>query len=285
MTRYDFMFVFDAKNANPNGDPDAGNMPRIDPETGKGVITDVCLKRKIRNYVQLKYQDGVNHRIYFKDAVVLNNLNKEAYDAAGLSPAKELPKELKKARELTTFMCRNFYDIRTFGAVMTTDVNCGQVRGPVQLSFANSLDPIFIAEHAITRSSVTNEKDVAKVRTMGRKYTIPYGLYVAYGFVNPRLAAETGFNEDDLALLWEALGKAFEFDQSAARPAGSMAARKLIVFKHESELGNAPSHKLFELVRIARANDPKAPPRSFEDYTVAIDREDCPKGVTIEELV
>ena len=168
---------------------------------------------------------------------------------------------------------------------MTTDVNCGQVRGPVQLSFANSLDPIFIAEHAITRSSVTNEKDVAKVRTMGRKYTIPYGLYVAYGFVNPRLAAETGFNEDDLALLWEALGKAFEFDQSAARPAGSMAARKLIVFKHESELGNAPSHKLFELVRIARANDPKAPPRAFEDYTVAIDREHCPKGVTIEELV
>ena len=171
-------------------------------------------------------------------------------------------------------------------AVMAMEVNCGQVRGPVQLSFANSLDPIFIAEHAITRSSVTNEKDAAnKEREMGRKYTIPYGLYVAYGFVNPRLAAETGFNEDDLALLWEALGKAFEFDQSAARPAGSMAARKLIVFKHESELGNAPSHKLFELVRIARANDPKAPPRAFEDYTVAIDREHCPKGVTIEELV
>ena len=285
MTRYDFMFVFDAKNANPNGDPDAGNMPRIDPETGKGVITDVCLKRKIHNYVQLKYQDGVNHRIYFKDAVVLNNQNREAYDAAGLPPSKDLPKELKKARELTAFMCRNFYDIRAFGAVMTTDVNCGQVRGPVQLSFANSLDPIFIAEHAITRSSVTNEKDVAKVRTMGRKYTIPYGLYVAYGFVNPRLAAETGFNEDDLALLWEALEKAFEFDQSAARPAGSMAARKLIVFKHESELGNAPSHKLFELVKIARANDPKAPPRAFEDYAVAIDKEHCPKGVTIEELI
>lgn len=186
--------------------PDAGNMPRIDPETGKGVITDVCLKRKIRNYVQLKYQDGVNHRIYFKDAVVLNNLNKEAYDAAGLSPAKELPKELKKARELTAFMCRNFYDIRTFGAVMTTDVNCGQVRGPVQLSFANSLDPIFIAEHAITRSSVTNEKDVAKVRTMGRKYTIPYGLYVAYGFVNPVLR----LRPDSMRTIWLCCGRRWE---------------------------------------------------------------------------
>lgn len=282
MNRYDFMFVFDAKNANPNGDPDAGNMPRIDPETGLGVITDVCLKRKIRNYVQLKYKDGQGHRIYFKDSVVLNNLNKEAYTAVGEN-FKELPKDLKKARELTQFMCRNFYDIRTFGAVMTTEVNCGQVRGPVQLSFANSKEPIFIAEHSITRSSVTNEKDLEKGRTMGRKYTVPYGLYVAYGFVSPRLAAETEFTEDDLALLWESLMNAFENDQSAARPAGSMAMRKLIIFKHDSELGNAPSHKLFDLVKIARKEGSEGPARSFDDYTVTVAKEKCPSGVTIEE--
>jgi len=285
MNRYDFIFVFDAKNANPNGDPDAGNMPRIDPETGLGVITDVCLKRKIRNYVQLKFKDGTGHRIYFKDGVILNNQNKEAYTAVGLPPDNKLPKDLKKARELTGFMCKNFFDIRTFGAVLTTEVNCGQVRGPVQLSFSNSKDPVFIAEHSITRSSVTKEKDAEKERTMGRKYTVPYGLYVAFGFVNPRLAEETGFSEDDLKLLWEALEKAFEFDQSAARPAGSMAARKLIVFKHESDLGNAPAHKLFELVKIEKKSDLQGPPRAFTDYVVSIDKAACPAGVSIEEKI
>ncbi len=285
MNRYDFVFIFDAKNANPNGDPDAGNMPRIDPETGLGLITDVCLKRKIRNYVQLKYRDGQGHRIYFKDGVVLNNQNAEAYSAIGEKPSDKLPKEVAKAQALTRFMCDNFFDIRTFGAVMTTGVNCGQVRGPVQMSFANSQEPVFIAEHAITRSSVTNEKDAEKERTMGRKYTIPYGLYIAYGFVNPRLAEQTGFGEADLALLWEALGNAFEFDQSAARPAGSMASRKLIVFKHESELGNAPAHKLFELVNVKRKNPEAGPAREFNDYEVSINRAACPVGVSIEELL
>ncbi len=285
MNRYDFVFIFDAKNANPNGDPDAGNLPRTDPETGLGVITDVCLKRKIRNYVQLKYRDGQGHRIYFKDGVVLNNQNAEAYTAINEKPSDKLPREVAKADALTRFMCDNFFDIRTFGAVMTTAVNCGQVRGPVQLSFANSKEPVFIAEHAITRSSVTNEKDAEKERTMGRKSTIPYGLYIAYGFVSPRLAEQTGFGEADLALLWEALGKAFEFDQSAARPAGSMASRKLIVFKHESELGNAPAHKLFELVDVKRRNPDAGPARDFSDYEVTVNRAACPAGVTVEELL
>lgn len=285
MNRYDFMFVFDARNANPNGDPDAGNMPRIDPETGLGVITDVCLKRKIRNYVQLKFKDGQGHRIYFKDGVILNDQNEAVCKEIGMPVSNKLPKELEKARALTGAMCKKFFDIRTFGAVLTTEVNCGQVRGPVQLSFANSKDPVFIAEHSITRSSVTNKKEAEKGRTMGRKYTIPYGLYVAYGFVNPRLAEETGFGDDDLALLWEALEKAFEFDQSAARPAGSMAARKLIVFKHESELGNAPAHKLFELVDIHTKSELQGPPRSFSDYVVSINKAACPAGVSIEERI
>ena len=283
MTRYDFMFVFDAKNANPNGDPDAGNMPRIDPETGKGVITDVCLKRKIRNYVQLKYQDGVNHRIYFKDAVVLNNLNKEAYDAAGLSPAKELPKELKKARELTTFMCRNFYDIRTFGAVMTTFVkgalNCGQVRGPVQLGFARSIDPIMSQEVTITRVAITTEADAEKKGTeMGRKYIVPYGLYRAEGYVSANLARKTtGFSEEDLELLWQAILNMFELDHSAAR--GKMAVRELIIFKHDSELGNAPAYKLFDLVKVSH-RESVAVPRTYSDYIVDVDEAHLPSGVS-----
>lgn len=285
MNRYDFVYLFDAADANPNGDPDAGNLPRVDPETGHGLVTDVCIKRKIRNYVALK--GGDRNRIYFSDGAVLNNLHKEGWKGAGLEGEKDkskLPKDVLKARQITQFMCRNFFDIRTFGAVMGTEVNCGQVRGPVQISFARSIDPIIASEHAITRSSVTNERDLEKGRTMGRKFTIPYGLFRAQGVVNPFLAAQTGFDNEDLALLWEALTRAFDIDQSAARPAGSMAARKLIVFKHETELGNAPAHKLFDLVGVARAGDAAKPPRAFSDYAVTIDRAGLPAGVELIEM-
>jgi CRISPR-associated protein Csd2 len=285
MTRYDFVYLFDAADANPNGDPDAGNLPRVDPETGHGLVTDVCLKRKIRNYVAMRGGEG--NRIYFSDGAVLNNLHKEGWVAAGLEKEKDKsksPKEVAKAREITTFMCANFFDIRTFGAVMSTEVNCGQVRGPIQVSFARSIDPIVSSEHAITRSSVTNEKDLEKGRTMGRKFTVPYALYQTRGVVNPHLAAQTGFGEKDLELLWEALIKAFEFDQSAARPAGSMAARALIVFKHESALGNAPAHKLFDLVKVKRVDETK-PPRAFSDYEVSIDKAGVPTGVELIEMI
>ena len=282
--RYDFVFIFDVKDANPNGDPDAGNLPRIDPETGHGLVTDVCLKRKIRNFVALK--GGENNRIYFTEGAVLNNIHKEAYKHLGFqSVTKKLPKDVKEAKELTMFMCNNFYDIRTFGAVMSTEVNCGQVRGPVQLSFARSIEPIVSLEHAITRSSVTNEKDFEKERTMGRKFTVPYAVYRAHGFVNPFLVEQTGFDDDDLKLLWESLKNAFQFDQSAARPAGSMAARKLIVFKHDSALGSAPSHELFELVTVKRATDIAAPPRLFSDYNIDIDSSNVPQGITLEEKI
>jgi len=291
MNRYDFVFMFDVNDANPNGDPDAGNLPRMDPETGQGLVTDVCLKRKIRNYVDLKFKNegekdqGVRHEIYFADHAVLNNQHKRAYDSIGEKPPnKKLPKETEKARAVTRFMCQNFYDIRTFGAVMTTEVNCGQVRGPVQMSFARSVDPIVSSEHAITRSSVTNEKDLEKERTMGRKFTVPYALYVAHGFVNPFLADETEFSDDDLALLWEALINAFQFDQSAARPAGSMAARKLIVFKHDSQLGNAPSHKLFDTVSVEK-NCGDKPARDFSDYSVNIDESTIPEGVQLIDKI
>lgn len=285
MTRYDFSFIFDVKDANPNGDPDAGNLPRVDPETGHGLVTDVCLKRKIRNYVALK--GGSGNRIYFSEGVVLNNIHEEGWVAAGLGDAKDktkLPKDLAKANAIKAFMCKNFFDIRTFGAVMSTEVNCGQVRGPVQLSFARSIDPIVSSEHAITRSSVTNERDLDKERTMGRKFTVPYGLYLANGFVNPYLAEQTGFGDKDLDLLWEAFRNAFQFDQSAARPAGSMASRKLILFKHATNLGNAPSHKLFERIKVSK-KDPSQPARSFTDFEVAVDRKDLPSGVEIIELI
>jgi CRISPR-associated protein Csd2 len=288
MNRYDFVYLFDVKDANPNGDPDAGNLPRIDPETGEGLVTDVCLKRKIRNFVALK--GGVGNRIYFTEGVVLNKTNEEGWKAAGLEKEKDKKKapNKDKAMEITGFMCKKFFDIRTFGAVMSTEVNCGQVRGPVQISFARSIDPIVSSEHAITRSSVTNERDLEKERTMGRKFTVPYALYRAHGVVNPFLATHekkgTGFSEDDLKMLWDALVNAFEHDQSAARPAGSMAARKLIVFKHASELGNSPSHKLFELVTVQCKNKEK-PPRSFGDYEVQINSEQLPAGVDLLEML
>ncbi len=281
MNRYDFVYLFDVKDANPNGDPDAGNLPRIDPETGDGLVTDVCLKRKIRNYVAIKEKNAPPNEIYFTEGAVLNLTHKRAYDYIKEKPEpKKLPKDLAKARELTAFMCRNFYDIRTFGAVMSTEVNCGQVRGPVQFSFSRSIDPIVSSEHAITRSSVTNEADKEKERTMGRKYTVPYALYRAHGFVNPFLAEQTGFGENDLELLWEALLNAFQFDQSAARPPGSMAARKLIIFKHENPLGNTPSHVLFERVKIERT-DHSRPARDYSDYTIEIDDKNLPPGISI----
>jgi CRISPR-associated protein Csd2 len=289
MNRYDFVYLFDVKDANPNGDPDAGNLPRIDPETGQGLVTDVCLKRKIRNYVALKGGEG--NRIYFTEGAVLNRLHEEGWKAAELEnerDKKKLPKDLQKAKKIVSFMCDNFYDIRTFGAVMAMEVNCGQVRGPVQISFARSIDPIITSEHAITRSSVTNERDADKERTMGRKFTVPYALYRAHGVVNPFLATDdkkgTGFNEKDLELLWNALKNAFEFDQSAARPAGSMAARQLIVFKHASALGDEPSHKLLERITVS-CKDKEKPPRSFSDYEVQINRENLSSGVELIEML
>ncbi len=289
MNRYDFVYLFDVKDANPNGDPDAGNLPRVDPETGQGLVTDVCLKRKVRNYVDVAKKGEDGYRIYFGEKAVLNRLHNEAWDnhsdpkVQAEKSRKSLPKESDKAAELTRYMCQNYFDIRTFGAVMSMEVNCGQVRGPVQISFARSIDPIVSSEHAITRSSVTNERDLDKERTMGRKFTVPYALYRAHGFVNPFLAEQkTGFSEKDLDLLWEALINAFQFDQSAARPAGSMAPRNLIIFEHDKPLGNAPSHKLFELVTISRRNKTK-PPRDYADYEVMIDRESIPKGVSLIE--
>lgn len=283
MNRYDFVYVFDAKDANPNGDPDAGNLPRIDAETGHGLVTDVCLKRKIRNYVEMTRGNESPNRIYFREREVLNRLHEEAWTHIGEKPSKDLPKDVAKAKALTGFMCANFFDIRTFGAVMSTEVNCGQVRGPVQISFARSIDPIVAQEHAITRNSVTNERDLVKARTMGRKFTIPYGVYRAHGFVNPFLAAQTGFGEDDLALLFEALERAFQFDQSASRPPGSMTARKLIVFEHGSELGNAPSHQLLEAVGIRR-RDGATVPRDFSDYEVTVDSDQIPAGVSLKGI-
>lgn len=266
--RYDFLYLFDCTNANPNGDPDAGNLPRIDAETGHGLVTDVCLKRKIRNFIETTQPEL---RIYFKEFAIHNQQHEEAYTALDLGdPKKAKRAEKDKARE---WMCQNFYDVRTFGAVMSTKVNCGQVRGPVQLSFSSSIDPIVAAEHAITRTSVTDVKDIEKERTMGRKFTIPYGLYKAQGFINPFLAEQTGFSDtgenNDLELLFSALENAFQFDQSAARPAGSMNARSFIIFKHENQLGKAPSHKLLEGVTVKRKEGVEVP-RSFQDYDVVI---------------
>jgi CRISPR-associated protein Csd2 len=280
--RYDFLFLFDCQDANPNGDPDAGNLPRIDVETGQGLVTDVCLKRKIRNFVALTGGGQEGKRIYFTEGAVHNLQHKGAFEAIGETPAKSVKPEIKD--KATAWMCQTYYDVRTFGAVMSTEVNCGQVRGPVQLSFARSIDPIVSSEHAITRTSVTNEKDIEKERTMGRKFTIPYGLYKAQGFVNPFLANQTGFTDDDLELLFTALENAFQFDQSAARPAGSMSPRALIVFKHDSALGSAPSHKLFELVTVKKKDGVEVP-RSFDDYEVKIERESLPKGIEIIERI
>lgn len=278
--RYEFVLLFDVENGNPNGDPDAGNTPRVDPETGHGLVTDVCLKRKIRNYVALAKDQAEGFKIYVQEKSVLNRTNEEAYKAFDLkSEAKKLPKKIEDALRITGWMCANFYDIRAFGAVMTTEVNCGQVRGPVQLAFAKSVEAIIPQEITITRMAVTNEKDLEKERTMGRKHIVPYGLYVAHGFISAPLAEKTCFSEEDLELLWESLLNMFEHDRSAAR--GLMSSRKLFVFKHENKMGNAPAHKLFELIDINRAEGSIGPARSFKDYTVIVGS--VPPGVILQE--
>lgn len=284
--RYDFVILFDVENGNPNGDPDAGNMPRVDPETGYGLVTDVCLKRKIRNYVETLKEDEDGYRIYIKDGVPLNRSDRTAITALGISEdlkaAKKSDPEID--RKLRDYMCANYYDIRTFGAVMTTFVkgalNCGQVRGPVQIGFARSIDPIVPQEVTITRVAITTEADAEKKGTeMGRKHIVPYALYRAEGFVSANLARKTtGFSEDDLALFWQAILNMFENDHSAAR--GKMAVRELIIFKHDSELGNAPSYKLFDAVTVAR-KDGIAVPRSYQDYTVTV-ADTLPEGVHCE---
>lgn len=294
--RYEFVILFDVENGNPNGDPDAGNMPRVDPETGYGLVTDVCLKRKIRNYVETAKENEKGYRIYIKDGVPLNRSDLEAY--ADLGVDEKTIKEAKKKdstldERVRDFMCQNFYDIRTFGTVMTTFVkaalNCGQVRGPVQLGFARSVEPVVPQEVTITRVAITTEADAEKKGTeMGRKHIIPYGLYRAEGYVSANLARKvTGFSEEDLALLWEAIINMFEHDHSASR--GKMAVRELIVFKHDSELGNAPSYKLFDTVTVTRkqngTQDEHIPARCYADYEVHIDEAAIPEHVTCMRMI
>lgn len=294
--RIDFVLLFDVKDGNPNGDPDAGNMPRIDAETGHGLVTDVALKRKLRNFVQLVKGAQPPYDIYIKEKAVLEQTHRKAYeaigageeladdgDAKGKKKRKGSADSVDKARD---WICRNFFDVRTFGAVMSTGVNCGQVRGPVQLTFARSADPVVASEHAITRMAVATEAEAEKQqgdnRTMGRKHTVPYALYRAHGFVSAFLARQTGFSSDDLELLMQGLAQMFEHDRSAAR--GEMATRGLYVFQHESELGNAPAHRLFEQVRV-KLNDGVAAPRSFADYTVLADDATLPAGVVLQRRV
>ncbi len=281
--RYEFVLLFDVKDGNPNGDPDAGNLPRIDPETGNGLVTDVCLKRKVRNYVGLTQNDEAPNKIYVKEKAVLTLQQKEAYDAL----SDEEKEDASATEQARAWMCKNFYDIRTFGAVMSLkEFNCGQVRGAVQMGFARSKDRIFTGEHTITRMAVATEAEAEKQkgdnRTMGRKFTIPYGLYEVHGFISAPLAKQTGFSEDDLDLFWNALINMFDHDRSAAR--GEMASRKLIVFKHDSELGNAPAHKLFETVSVEK-NCGDKPPRAFSDYTVTVDKAAVPQGVEVVEML
>ncbi|MBA3996841.1 MAG: type I-C CRISPR-associated protein Cas7/Csd2 [Candidatus Accumulibacter sp.] len=284
--RYDFVLVFDVRDGNPNGDPDAGNLPRLDAESGHGLVTDVSLKRKVRNFVGLVKGETPPFDIYVKEKAVLNQTHEKAYVAVGAEEELKGDKKRKgsgdtvdKARQ---WMCANFFDVRTFGAVMSTGVNCGQVRGPVQLTFARSVDPIVTQEHSITRMAVATEAEAEKQqgdnRTMGRKHTVPYGIYVAHGFVSSFLAKQTGFGEEDLELLWQALEQMFEHDRSAAR--GEMATRGLYVFKHDSELGNAHAHTLFDRIAIQRKAGIEVP-RSFADYEVTVNEADLPAGVTL----
>jgi len=282
--RYEFVLLFDVHDGNPNGDPDAGNLPRIDPETGNGLVTDVCIKRKVRNYIGLLKGEQPPFEIYVKEKAVLNLQHERAYKAFDMKPeSKKLPKNEKDAKKITDWMCQNFFDVRTFGAVMATEVNAGQVRGPVQLGFARSVEPIFTGEHTITRMAVTKVEDLQKERTMGRKFTVPYALYRCHGFLSAPLAKQTGFSEDDLSLLWDALANMFEHDRSAAR--GQMTTQKLVAFKHESKIGNAPAQKLFDLVKVKRSTDPAKPAREFADYEVTIDSASLPQGVTLEEKI
>lgn len=284
--RYDFVYFFEVTDGNPNGDPDAGNLPRVDPETNQGLVTDVCLKRKVRNYVAEVKPDAPEYKIYVRDKAVLNEQHELAYLANNLKPeSKKLPKDESKAREITQWMCRNFYDIRAFGAVMTTEVNSGQVRGPIQLTFSRSLDPVVSAEFAITRCAVTNKKDAESERTIGRKFTVPYGLYRCHGFLNASLAGATGFSEDDLELFKDALNNMFEVDRSAAR--GLMSPVRCFAFRHEKKTGNARADQLFAMVKAELKPELAAeskPPRSHRDYTIALEG-NLPDGVTVEEWV
>ena len=311
--RHDFVLIFDVKNGNPNGDPDAGNLPRLDPETNHGLVSDVSLKRKIRNYVELARTGEAGHHIYVREGSILNEAHRQAYvalrpdDGKAKKDAKLNPKDDDEAVKLRDWMCANFFDVRTFGAVMSTGINCGQVKGPVQITFANSVEPILPVEISITRMAATNEAEQKKRaegddgdartdnRTMGRKHIVPYGLYVAHGFISAKFAERTGFSEADLDLLIEALTSMFEHDRSAAR--GEMTTRKLIVFRHENALGNAPAHLLFGRVKIGRNVDGEfrsledrgignlGPTRNFTDYAVSIDKADLPAGVEILELL
>jgi CRISPR-associated protein Csd2 len=282
--RYEFVLLYDVENGNPNGDPDAGNMPRIDPETGYGIVTDVCLKRKIRNYAELVKGDKAGYRIYIKEGIPLNQNHIEAYEAVGSKTKEKL--NVAHVNEARQWMCANFFDVRTFGAVMTTGDNCGQVRGPVQINFSRSIDPIVQQEVTITRQTVTKIEDAEKERTMGRKHIVPYGLYRVEGYISAKLANDvskgTGFSEEDLELLWDALVNMFEHDHSAAR--GKMATRKLVIFKHENDLGNAPSHILFDLVKVKKGETVTIP-RKYDDYQVEIDWNKIPEGVSIVERI
>lgn len=277
--RIDFLYIFDVQDGNPNGDPDAGNLPRIDAETGEGLVTDVCLKRKVRNYVQFVKNHADGYDIFIKEKAILNNEISKAYDDDEVKNAKD------KTEAARRFMCNHYYDIRAFGAVMSTGKNAGQVRGPIQMTFSRSVDPIATNEHSITRMAVATEKEAEKQngdnRTMGRKATVPYGVYVCHGFVSANLAKQVGFSQEDLDLFFEALVNMFDVDRSAAR--GFMSARKLITFRHDSELGNAPANKLFDLVSIKKVGSQVA--RSFDDYEVTINREALPSGVEIFEVI
>ena len=275
--RIDFVYIFDVQDGNPNGDPDAGNLPRVDAETGMGLVTDVCLKRKVRNYVQVAKGCADGYDIFIKEKAVLDTLVNNAYD---FSEVAQAPQEQKKA-VARAVMCKHYYDIRTFGALIATSGKQDHIKGPIQLTFARSVDAIAAMEHSITRMAVTKEADLEKERTMGRKATVPYGLYVCHGFISANLAQQMGFSEEDLSLFWDALINMFDVDRSAAR--GMMSAQKLIVFKHESVLGNAPANKLFDLVKVEKKCD--GAPRKFEDYKVIVDSSNLPNGVTVEEMI
>lgn len=281
--RIDFVYIFDVQDGNPNGDPDAGNLPRVDAETGMGLVTDVCLKRKVRNYVQVAKECAQGYDIFIKEKAVLNTLIDEAHDDESVKKAEKAKDKTEAARQ---YMCSHYYDVRAFGAVMSTGKNAGQVRGPIQLTFARSVDPISPLEHSITRVAVATEKESEKQggenHTMGRKSTVPYGLYVCHGFVSANLANQTGFSQEDLQLLFEALKNMFDVDRSAAR--GLMSARRLIVFKHNSKLGCAPANQLFDLVHVKKRDD-VAVARSFGDYTITVDNDKLPQGVEVIEEI